>query len=32
VEVFAEVSRTSGEVVGAEVLTSEIVVSGPSEY
>ena len=30
VEVFAEVSRTSGEVVDAEVLTSEIVVSGPS--
>jgi hypothetical protein len=32
VEVFAEVSLTSGEVVDAEVLTSEIVVHGPSDY
>lgn len=32
VEVFAEVSRTSGEVVDAEVLTSEIVVFGPPDY
>ncbi len=32
VEVFVEVNRISGEVVDAEVLTSEIVVSGPSDY
>jgi hypothetical protein len=32
VQVFVEVSRASGEVVDAKVLTSEINVFGPSEY
>jgi PIN domain len=32
VEVLVEVSRTSGEVIGGKVLTSEIDVSGPSDY
>jgi hypothetical protein len=32
VEVFVEVSRTSGEAVDAKVLTSEIGVFGPSDY
>ena len=32
VEVLVEVSRTSGEVVSAKVLTGEIEVFGPSDY
>ena len=32
VEVLADVSRTSGEVIGGKVLTSEIDISGPSGY
>lgn len=32
IELLVEISRTSGEVVGGKVLTSEIKVSGPHDY
>lgn len=32
IEVLVEIDRTSGEVVGGKLLTSEIDISGPSDY
>ena len=32
IEILVEIDRTSGEVMGGKLLTSEIGISGPSDY